>query len=159
MTNEKQLSIRLHGSEVGILEQLPSGNMKFTYNESATQAISYRLPIRKESYPHLDCEAFFGGLLPENPHARKMIGKEYHVSANNSFALLKAIGHDCAGAISCHSLDDPTQNKKIFRLKEKFFLKMNFTNILLNYHKNLYFSRLKDCVYHSPACKIKLLFV
>jgi y4mF family transcriptional regulator len=37
---KNQLSVRLNGEPVGILEQTPTGKMTFTYDASATQAVS-----------------------------------------------------------------------------------------------------------------------
>jgi serine/threonine-protein kinase HipA len=101
------LSIRLHGQPVGILEQKLDGKKIFTYAPSATLPISLSMPIRETPYQDLACEAFFGGLLPEGDAVRRIIGKKYNISPYNTFALLKAIGHDCAGAISCHEIEDP----------------------------------------------------
>jgi HipA N-terminal domain len=53
-----------------------------------------------------NCEAFFGGLLPESETLKKIIVK-FSISPDNSFALLKVLGHDCAGAITCHDMDEP----------------------------------------------------
>ena len=107
MMNKNQLSIRLHGEPVGTLEQTPTGKKTFIYNSNASMPISVGMPIRDEPYGDQQCEAFFGGLLPESETAKKIIGKRYGVSPNNSFALLRAIGYDCAGAISCHAIDEP----------------------------------------------------
>ena len=115
----KQLSVRLYGDVVGILEQTQAGKMLFSYAEKTTQAISLAMPIRQKFYNNEACEAFFGGLLPENIIARKLIGKRYGVSANNSFALLKAIGHDCAGAISFHEMNEPVLPQQFFPLHGK----------------------------------------
>src|SRR3990167_8344781 len=104
---KNQLSIRLHGEPVGILEQTASGKKIFTYSHDAKLSISIGMPIRKEPYDEQQCEAFFGGLLPESETAKQLIGKWYSVNPNNSFSLLKAIGYDCAGAISCHAIDEP----------------------------------------------------
>ena len=99
--NEKnELAVLLNGKLVGILEQTVTGKMQFTYDASAKQSISLSMPLRKEAYEEAVCEAFFGGLLPESDMAKRAIGKQYGISPNNTFALLKAIGHDCAGAIS-----------------------------------------------------------
>lgn len=107
--SNKQLSIRLYGKPVGILEQKQSGKKSFQYLDNANQQISISMPVRKEPYDDKECGAFFGGLLPESESARKMIGKKYGISPNNDFALLQAIGHECAGAISCHEIDDPIE--------------------------------------------------
>jgi serine/threonine-protein kinase HipA len=111
-----QLSIRLYGRPVGILEQTPTGKMRFTYNASATQAISTSMPLRDEPYDPIASEAYFGGLLPESDAIKKIIGKRYGISAHNHFALLKAIGYDCAGAISCHEIDEAITEQSSFPL-------------------------------------------
>jgi len=113
---KKQLSIRLHGKQVGILEQTPTGKMKFTYDASAAQAISIGMPIREEPYNETQTEAYFGGLLPESETARKIIGRRFSINPNNTFSLLKAIGYDCAGAISCHSIEEPQTIQDSFPL-------------------------------------------
>jgi serine/threonine-protein kinase HipA len=107
MNKKNQLSIRVKGIPVGILEQTKQGKIIFTYDEQAHQAISLAMPIRKEPYDKNQTEAYFAGLLPESEMVKKIIGKKYGISPNNPFALLKAIGYDCAGAISCHEMDDP----------------------------------------------------
>lgn len=103
---KNQLSVHLNGEHVGILEQTLTGRMAFTYADTATQAVSVSMPIQEKPYGEMSCEAYFGGLLPESETARKIIGKRYGVSHNNNFALLKAIGYDCAGAISCHTTEE-----------------------------------------------------
>ncbi|HSW93886.1 MAG TPA: type II toxin-antitoxin system HipA family toxin [Gammaproteobacteria bacterium] len=114
--DKKQLSVRLNGQPVGILKQTPTGRMVFTYDASAREAISVGMPLREEPYGEIQTEAYFGGLLPESETVKKIIGKHYGVSHGNSFALLKAIGYDCAGAISCHALDEPCQESLSFPL-------------------------------------------
>jgi serine/threonine-protein kinase HipA len=105
--NHNQLSIRLNGKPVGILEQTLNGSILFTYDAAATRAISIAMPIREQPYDRIQTEAYFGGLLPENETVRKIIAKRFGISPNNDFALLSAIGYDCAGSISCHKIDDP----------------------------------------------------
>lgn len=104
---KNQLSIRLYGEPVGILEQTSTGKKTFTYDSNAVTPISIGMPIREKPYGEQPCEAYFGGLLPESETTKLLIGKRYGVSPNNSFALLRAIGYDCAGAISCHEIDEP----------------------------------------------------
>jgi serine/threonine-protein kinase HipA len=104
---KNQLSVRLQGEPVGILEQTSTGKKAFTYDSTAVMPISVGMPIREEPYGELQCEAFFGGLLPESETVKKIIGKKYGISPNNSFALLRAIGYDCAGAISFHAINEP----------------------------------------------------
>jgi serine/threonine-protein kinase HipA len=113
---KNQLLIQLNGEQVGILEQTLAGKMIFSYTSSATQAISIAMPIREEPYGESQTEAYFGGLLPESETVKKIIGMRYGVSHNNTFGLLKAIGHDCAGAISCHATDDTIDTRSSYPL-------------------------------------------
>ena len=111
----KDLSVRLHGEEIGIL-RLVNGKMEFTYSEKAKAPISLSLPLQKEPFKEKACRAFFGGLLPENPNMRELLAKKYNVNISDDFKLLKAIGHDCAGAISFHELNEIINDKKVYRL-------------------------------------------
>lgn len=115
----KQLSVRLYGEPVGILEQTLTGKMQFIYSNTATEAVSLAMPIREQPYDEFACEAFFGGLLPESDNAKKAIGRQYGISYNNSFALLKAIGYDCAGAISFHEKNEPIVSQRSVALDGK----------------------------------------
>ncbi len=117
--NKKQLSVRLQGEPVGILEQTVTGKMIFSYDSSATQVVSVGMPIREQPYNDARCEAYFGGLLPESDTAKKAIGMQYGISHGNSFALLKAIGYDCAGAISFHEMSEPVVSQSSVTLEGK----------------------------------------
>lgn len=111
----KELSVRLHGEEVGTL-RLVDGKMEFSYNENIEMSISLSLPLQKEPFKEKACRAYFGGLLPENPNMREILAKKYNINVNDDFKLLEAIGHDCAGAISFHHPDCPLDTKKIYKL-------------------------------------------
>lgn len=106
MEKSKKLSVRLHGIEVGILEE-KNGKMRFKYNSSPDFQLSLSLPIKEEVFPEKECKGYFGGLLPENANMRKVLAKQYKISENNDFALLGAIGRECAGAVSFCDLDEP----------------------------------------------------
>jgi serine/threonine-protein kinase HipA len=117
--NDKKLSVRLHGKPVGILEQDYAGKMNFTYLQNADHVLSLSLPVRKEIYTDKECSAYFGGLLPEGDNARIAIGKKYGVNPKNDFSLLKAIGYDCAGAVSFHNTDEEINEVEYTELKGK----------------------------------------
>lgn len=114
---DKQLSVRLYGEPAGILTQTLTGKLSFTYLESAKTHLSIAMPIQTKSYDTSHCDAFFGGLLPESTEARKAIAKRHSISPNNDFALLKAIGYDCAGAISFHAINESTFAQNQFPLE------------------------------------------
>jgi serine/threonine-protein kinase HipA len=107
MSRLRRLSVRLHGIPVAELIQDETGKMQMSYLPDADRPLSLGLPLRAEPYSDRTCEAYFGGLLPESPEARKAIARRYGANANNSFSLLRAIGLDCAGAVSLHDPEDP----------------------------------------------------
>jgi serine/threonine-protein kinase HipA len=119
MMEDKALTVCLYGKPIGILEQTLTGKMRFTYASDASHALSMSMPIQAEPYDEVRTEAYFGGLLPESESARQAIGKRYGVNHHNSFSLLKAIGYDCAGAVSLHSIEEniPTESKVSFPLE------------------------------------------
>ena len=106
---DKRLSVRLFGQEIGLLEQDISDRIKFTYNDDNNIPISYRLPVSKKSFTDEDCRPYFHGLLSEADSVRKYLGKIFHINPNDDFALLQAIGRDCAGAISFHNPEEPVK--------------------------------------------------
>lgn len=97
----KRLLVLLHEQIVGILEQNDHGRRTFRYVESADPYpdISIALPYRLNPYPQGKTDAFINGLLPEGAGVRDSLGREFHISSDNPFALLEHIGMDCAGAI------------------------------------------------------------
>lgn len=103
---DKALTVCLYGKPMGTLEQTPTGKMRFTYSSEDNNVLSMSMPIQAEPYDEVSTEAYFGGLLPESESARQAIGKRYGVNHHNSFSLLKAIGYDCAGAVSLYSMEE-----------------------------------------------------
>lgn len=98
-----EIFVLMDNREVGKLF-LTNGKMNFQYsNEWIAQnnpmALSQSLPIRPEVFDDDECRPFFAGLLPEN-NLRQLIAQKFHISNKNDFGLLKAIGGECAGAIS-----------------------------------------------------------
>ena len=112
----KELSVRLHGLQVGVL-RLVNGKMEFTYYENAQKPISLSLPLQKEPFKEKVCRAFFGGLLPENPNMRELLAKKYNINVNDDFKLLKEIGRDCAGALSFHEMTEPQKSYQTLKIE------------------------------------------
>src|SRR5205823_6014821 len=101
------LNVFLNNLLIGELRQI-SGAMQFQYSTVAPQAISLSLPLQQNPYEHESCFPYFDGLLPEGDYLRQAIGKRFGVNARNAFSLLRAIGRECAGAVSLHEPgDDP----------------------------------------------------
>lgn len=125
----KSLSVRLHGKEVGILS-LVNGKMEFLYNKDAENPISLSLPIQEAPFKEKACRAFFGGLLPENPNMREVLAKKFNININDDFKLLEAIGHDCAGAISFHALNEAINEDAIYKLSGTVLTNEEFKKLI-----------------------------
>lgn len=102
------LNVFLHNRKVGTLQQ-DKGHLQFSYDEDyvtspLAEPLSYRLPIRREPYADLPLSAFFSNLLPDEG-IRVRIAEILGLSPENTFALLKEIGEDCAGAIAFYTPD------------------------------------------------------
>ncbi len=67
--------------------------------QSGSVALSCSLPLREQAFDDRECRPFFAGLLPEG-QLRQLIAQQCQVSSRNDFALLAAIGGECAGAIT-----------------------------------------------------------
>lgn len=111
--NEKVLSVRLHGDPIGVLQMTRDGKLRFEYIEGATRAVSLMMPFSQRRYGKFPCEIYFGGLLPESIEARRAIAGKFEANPNSTFSLLKAIGYDCAGAVSIQSAEDPIEDDRL----------------------------------------------
>lgn len=98
--NNEILYVFINCDYIGKLFHDELGGIEFQYDKSAKIQLSLSLPIREEKYSNKECIGFFNGILPEGDNLRKYIAKKYGINPNNDFAILKAIGYDCAGAIS-----------------------------------------------------------
>ena len=91
--------------KVGVLQQEEGNEISFQYSmewlEGGLGAISVSLPLREEKYTARK-NSFFANLLPEGDFRIK-IERLFQISSGNDFALLQAIGGDCAGALSIGS--------------------------------------------------------
>ena len=89
---------------VGLLEQDESGRLSFRYcdgwlNGAGALPISFSMPLTDQPYDDKAAHAFFGGLLQEG-EKRNLIERLFGVTPRNDYALLDAIGGDCAGALT-----------------------------------------------------------
>ncbi len=97
------LEVYLAGALAGELLRKDNGNLQFRYAHDYVEAkgppLSLNLPLQTEAYPHRDCLAFFGNLLPEED-VRAQIALATGISAANDYRLLERFGGDVAGAIT-----------------------------------------------------------
>jgi HipA-like protein len=106
---ERRLNVFFYDDYVGQLLQVQGGDLAFEYDEAYIEreelAISYALPVQKERFEGKEVKAFFSGILPDEGE-RERLARQVGVSQKNPFALLNAIGGECAGAISIHSIEE-----------------------------------------------------
>ncbi len=101
------LKVYLKDSFVGWLSHETKGDVySFVYNEAYLAnpidgALSFALPLRREKFDSACTYNFFANLLPPRI-VRQRLGASLHLSQNNVFGFLKAIGGDCAGAVSLY---------------------------------------------------------
>jgi serine/threonine-protein kinase HipA len=96
--------------EVGRVTQGRDGRLAFVYAEawrttSDSFPISLSLPLAASRHPDEPVQAFLAGLLPDNERILEAWGRRFGVSARNPFALLAAVGEECAGAVQFVSPD------------------------------------------------------
>lgn len=98
-----EIAVWLFNQSVGTLS-LVGGRLSFRYStdwlaQPNKVALSQSLPLGSEPFDDHQCRPFFAGLLPEG-NLRRLIAQQCQVSSQNDFALLSAIGGECAGAIT-----------------------------------------------------------
>jgi serine/threonine-protein kinase HipA len=101
----EELDVYLGEEHLGTLERRAPKRYRFAYTEAAvakygagTPALSVSLPIKGGEFAPAEARPFFDGLLPEGA-IRASLSDSLRVSPEDGFALLKAIGADCAGAV------------------------------------------------------------
>lgn len=113
---KKQLCVFLHDVYVGNLSY-EQGKLSFEYDkayllDTSARPISTTMPLSQEIFKHELVAPFFSGLLPDEG-VRHRLAKYLQLSDKNIFGLLKAIGGECAGAISIKSESKPVKNEKL----------------------------------------------
>lgn len=98
-----ELEVWLFADHVGTLS-LVEGRLNFWYRPDwlkcpGSVALSCSLPLQAEPFDEYVTRPFFAGLLPEG-EMRRLIAQQFQVSRQNDFALLDAIGGECAGAVT-----------------------------------------------------------
>ena len=87
----------------GLVRRDASGaGVTFRYLEGNTHRISHSLPV--ETVGDV-AGVFFEGLLPDGVE-RERLARRLGVSDASTFALLAAVGGDCAGALSLHATEE-----------------------------------------------------
>ena len=99
----RMLNVYLHEILAGKLAQDESGELSFSYDteyvDRGRPALSLSLPLGREPCEGAAVKAFFPGLLPDGEVLHRL-ARYLGISRGNSFALLEAVGGECAGAVS-----------------------------------------------------------
>src|SRR5579863_1570657 len=98
-----ELGVYFEGHSVGTVAVDGNGRFTFEYARSWASdtnafAISRSLPLDGSAGQGNAGHAFFSNLLPEG-HVRELVARRLGVSQGNDFALLDALGGECAGAL------------------------------------------------------------
>jgi serine/threonine-protein kinase HipA len=100
----EELDVWLYGIRVARIDE-DRRRPRLTYTEEAlaeyaagTPLLSLSLPVRRERYPQGVVRGFLDGLLLEGD-ARRRAAREVGVAADDTFAMIRALGRDCAGAV------------------------------------------------------------
>ncbi len=99
----ERLNVYLCGRLAGALER-DGGTVTFSYlseylSQPDAAVVSSTLPLSPDAYGERDVMAFFSNLLPDED-VRRRIAEILHLSPEDTFGLLRAIGGDCAGAVA-----------------------------------------------------------
>jgi serine/threonine-protein kinase HipA len=101
----ERLAIWLYGTRVALIEADRQERLRLWYTDEAlaafdlgTPLLSIRLPLTGARYGTLAARAFLDGLLPEG-EPRRVIAEDLRLRADDTFALVGALGRDCAGAL------------------------------------------------------------
>ncbi len=98
------LNVYLLKQHVGCLSLDKKRKFLFQYEKTWLESdhalpLSLSLPLQSAVFEDDDARPFFANLLPES-ELRKVISLKLRVSEGNDFALLEAVGGECAGAVS-----------------------------------------------------------
>lgn len=100
---DEALILLLDGQIVGSIHRR-KGRLSLVYDDAwrlrpDAYPLSLSMPLASAEYPHGPVNAFLWGLLPDNDVVIERWARHFQVSAKNPFALIGAVGEDCAGAV------------------------------------------------------------
>ncbi len=103
-TSRDRLRVFLNSRLVGLLRRETSGAISFQYDRSwlewdSALPASLSLPLREQAYLGAPVLAVFENLLPDKDTLRRQIAARAHAEGTDAYSLLRAIGHDCVGAL------------------------------------------------------------
>ena len=89
---------------MGEVRRSRSGRPSFVYDAGwrasrGAYPLSLSMPLVVAEHENGRIESWLRGLLPDNEAVLARWGQRFHVSPRNAFALIGAVGEDCAGAV------------------------------------------------------------
>lgn len=100
----RQANILVNNNLAGILDELPLGKYRFTYQiEYKGSPVSLTMPIQIKTYEFNQFPSFFEGLLPEGAQLEALLRK-YKLDKNDYFGQLIQVGHDLVGAVTVEEI-------------------------------------------------------
>lgn len=98
-----ELTVLLEGRVAG-RATFHDNRLSFSYDDAWRDAddaypLSLSMPLAARDHSHKPIEAFIWNLLPDNERTLDRWARQFQVSARNPFALIGAVGEDCAGAV------------------------------------------------------------
>lgn len=99
-----QLIVLAGGQIMGEVRRDAHSRLTFVYddawrNSAGGYPLSLSMPMAAAVHEHARIEPWLWGLLPDNEAVLARWGQRFQVSPRNVFALLAAVGEDCAGAV------------------------------------------------------------
>src|SRR5690348_11123785 len=111
--HERTLVVLLGARTLGVVHE-HRGRFALSYDESylvdpASTPLSLSMPLSRPAHGDDVVRPFLWGLLPDNDRVIQRWARDYHVSPQNPFALLRHVGADCAGAAQFAPPDEVDQ--------------------------------------------------
>lgn len=98
------LAVWLDGGRIAVISQ-ERGRLSLSYTEDAltryelgVPLLSLPLPLTQQRFTHAVVRPFLDGLLPEGD-ARQAVARDVGGGRDDTYALIRALGRDCAGAL------------------------------------------------------------
>ncbi|MCF8027228.1 MAG: type II toxin-antitoxin system HipA family toxin [Desulfobacteraceae bacterium] len=115
-----ELAVYLNGAYAGLLTCDKQQHFSFQYApewiaRENMPPLSLSLPLTETVYTDKKARPFFTNLLPES-FVREAVARKLGISPRNEFALLQALGGECAGAITL--LPPGRETERLFGYKE-----------------------------------------
>jgi serine/threonine-protein kinase HipA len=118
------LFVYFNSDKIGHIDLLDNNkDFIFQYNSEwlanpHAVAISLNLPLQVPAFDADKTRVFFRNILPE-ADIRKTVARNLQISEKNDFALLEALGGECAGAIFISPIDIPPNNTQNYQALTK----------------------------------------